>query len=86
MCLLLFVLLNIIFSCAFIVLIPRYALRIAKCTCYFTCANLNVSCNAQCAWVLYLFKALKMLYLLFNVLIYALCAMYSFMLYALKHL
>ena len=87
MCLLLYELLNISLV-LYIVRIARYALRIAKCTYYFTCANLNASCNKVFVsiWALYFFKALKMFHLLFNVLVYALCAMYSFMLYVLKRL
>ena len=46
MCLLLHELLNILLVLC-IVHIARYALRIGKCTCYFTCANLNASCSTQ---------------------------------------
>ena len=48
MCLLLYELLNMLLVLC-IVHIARYALRIAKCTCYFTCASLNASCSIQCA-------------------------------------
>ena len=47
MCLLLHELLNIPLV-LYIVRIARYVLHIAKCTYYFTCANLNASCNTQC--------------------------------------
>ena len=52
MCLLLHELLNILLVLC-IVHIARYALRIGKCTCYFTCANLNASCSTQCAWLVF---------------------------------
>ena len=48
MCSLLYELLNILLV-LYIVHIARYALHIAKCTCYFSCANLNASRNTQCA-------------------------------------
>ena len=68
MCLLLYELLNI-FLVLCIVHIARYALRIGKCTCYFTCANLklmlHVALNVLVSiWALYLFSTIKMFHLL----------------------
>ena len=68
----------------YIVHIARYALRIAKCTCYFTCANLNASRNTLNVLGTLFVQRNKNVPFTFNALVYALCAIYSFMLYALN--
>ena len=65
----------------YIVHIARYALRMA---CYFTCANLNASRNTLNVLGTLFVQRNKNVPFTFNVLVYALCAVYSFMLYALN--